>query len=318
MPGGNPTPQDLHVDPLLTEILIAYMNLPSAFIADGIFPTVNVRKQSAKIAQWTKADWFRDLAEIRAPGTESTGSGFGSDTSQSYFADNFATHVNVDDETRDNQDVPFDVDSAATQIISDRIRLRREKAFATDFFKTGVWDTDVVGGTDFTEWDDYANSDIIGDIETGKEKVHSTTGREPGDLTIGREVWTKIKHHPDFLERIKYTQRAILTVELVASLLELNRLMIGRAINVTSAEGQTAVFAYVFGKNALLTFAPARAQLMVPSAGYTFVWTRRGGIGFTRRIRDDKAQYDRLEGHSYFDQKTLGVDLGYFFSGAVT
>ena len=56
---------------------------------------------------------------------------------------------------------------------------------------------------------------------------------------------------------------------------------------------------------------------MLPSAGYTFVWNKRGGIAFTRRIRDEKAMYDRIEGHTYFDQKTLGTDLGYMMDDAV-
>lgn len=308
-----PTAQDVHEDALLTMILIAYMNEDSAYIADTIFPTVQVRKQSGHIAQYTKDDWFRDLATIRSPGTESKGGGFAVNKA-TYFSDNFATHVNVDDESRDNQDQPYDLDDAATQIVSDRLRIRREIAWATDFFKIGVWATDA---TPANTWDDYALSDPIGDIETGREGIHSVTGKEPTDLTMGRQVWTKLKHHPDFIERIKYTQLAIVTTGLVASLLELQRVLIGRAIENTAAEGVAAVFAYIFGKHALLTYTPGRPSLMLPSAGYTFVWNKRGGLAFTRRIRDEKAMYDRIEGHTYFDQKTLGVDLGYMMDDAV-
>lgn len=308
-----PTAQDVHEDALLTMILIAYMNEDSAYIADTIFPTVQVRKQSGHIAQYTKDDWFRDLATLRSPGTESKGGGFAVNKA-TYFSDNYATHVNVDDESRDNQDQPYDLDDAATQIVSDRLRIRREIAWATDFFKTGVWGTDA---TPTDTWDDYALSDPIGDIETGREGIHSITGKEPTDLTMGRQVWTKLKHHPDFIERIKYTQLAIVTTGLIASLLELKRILIGRAIQNTAAEGVTAVFAYIFGKHALLTYTPGRPSLMLPSAGYTFVWNKRGGIAFTRRIRDEKAMYDRIEGHTYFDQKTLGTDLGYLMDDAV-
>lgn len=308
-----PTAQDVHEDALLTMILIAYMNEDSAYIADTIFPTVQVRKQSGHIAQYTKDDWFRDLATLRSPGTESKGGGFAVNKA-TYFSDNYATHVNVDDESRDNQDQPYDLDDAATLIVSDRLRIRREIAWATDFFKTGVWGTDA---TPTDTWDDYALSDPIGDIETGREGIHSITGKEPTDLTMGREVWTKLKHHPDFIERIKYTQLAIVTTGLIASLLELKRILIGRAIENTAAEGATASFSYIFGKNALLTYTPGRPSLMLPSAGYTFVWNKRGGIAFTRRIRDEKAMYDRIEGHTYFDQKTLGTDLGYMMDDAV-
>ncbi len=309
-----PTAQDVHEDALLTMILIAYMNQPDAYIADTIFPIVPVRKQSGHIPQYTKADWFRDLASLRSPGTESRGSGFGV-TKATYFSDNYATHVNVDDESRDNQDAPYDLDDAATRLVSERLRIRREKAWAADFFKTGVWGTDL---TPTDTWDDYALSDPIGDMEVGREGIHAVTGKEPNDLTVGRQVWTKLKHHPDFIERIKYTQLAIVTTGLIASLLELNRVLIGRAIETTSEEGASSdTFGYIFGKHALLTYTPGRPSLMLPSAGYTFVWNKRGGIAFTRRIRDEKAMYDRIEGHTYFDQKTIGTDLGYLMDDAV-
>ena len=310
-----PTAQDVHEDALLTIALIAYMNQEDAWIADTIFPVVSVRKQSGHIPEYTKADWFRDMAEIRSPATESKGSGFGV-KKQTYFSDNYATHINVDDESRDNQDDPYDLDDAATRLVAERLKIRREVSFAGDFFKASVWTPSDITPGDL--WDDYALSDPIGDLEDGKDNIHSETGKEPNDLTIGRLVWTKLKHHPDFIERIKYTQLAIVTTGLVASLLELKRVLIGRAIQVTSAEGATDVFAYIFGKDALLTFTPGSPGLMVPTAGYTFVWNSRGGIAFTRRIRDDKAMYDRIEGHTYFDQKALGLDLGQFYSGVIS
>lgn len=311
-----PTAQDVHEDALLTIALIAYMNAPEAYIADTIFPIVPVRKQSGHIPEYTKEDWFRDLADLRAPATESKGSGFAV-KKQTYFSDNYATHINVDDESRDNQDDPYDLDDAATRLVSERLKIRREKAFAADFFTTGKWTpADITPGN---LWDDYALSDPISDLEDGKTFIHAKTGREPNDLTIGREVWVKLKHHPDFIERIKYTRVAIVTTGLVASLLELGRVMIGRAIEVTSAEGAAStVFSYIFGKDALLTFSPGRPGLMIPTAGYTFVWNKRGGIAFTRRIRDDKAMYDRIEGHTFFDQKILGADLGQFYSGVIS
>ena len=67
----DPTPRDLHVDQLLTQISIAFKN-PS-YIADQMFPMVPVRKQSDKIPKYDQSFWFRDQAVIRAPGTKSTG-----------------------------------------------------------------------------------------------------------------------------------------------------------------------------------------------------------------------------------------------------
>lgn len=310
-----PTVGDVHVDGLLTMLLEAYMNMPEAFIADQIFPIVPVRKQSAIIPEYRKEDWFRDHAQLRAPGTQAQASGFAVVKDKTYYCNNYATAIEVPDEVRENQDSPFDVDRAATELVSTRLKLRREISFAADFMKTGVWDTDA---TLTNKWDDYSLSVPITDIEDGKEAVHSVTGREPVDLTIGRQVWVKLKHHPDLIERIKYTQRALLTTELVASLLELQRIMIGRAIQVTSTEADsTPTYAYIFGKSALLTWAPRRPSLMVPSCGYTFHWRNFGALSYVRRLREERPMIDVIEGHTWYDQKSVGTDLGWYVNAAV-
>lgn len=317
MPSAQPDRGDLHIDALLTMLSIAYMNDPSAYIADKLFPIIPVRKQSDIVPKYDKAYWFTDEAQLRAPGTETEGSGWTVNTSDTYFSQNYGFHKDVPDEVRDNADEPFDPDADAVRFVTQKLLLRREVAWAADFFKTSVWGTDVVGGTNFTQWDDYALSDPIGDFETGRDTIHGNTAVDPSAFAVGRQVWTKMKHHPDFLERIKYTQKAVLTRDIVASLLEIGNLLVGNAIYNTAAEGQTASMSYVFGKNALLMYVTPAPALLTPSAGYTFHWNRRGGISYIRRVRDEKAQYDRIEGHTFFDQKAIATDCGYFFSGAV-
>ncbi len=314
-----PDIRDSHVDQLMTILSHAYMNEAENYISDKIFPIVPVRKQSARIAKYTKADWFRDEAALRAPGTETAGTGYTTDTSDTYFCDNFAVHKDVPDEVRENTDSPFDPDLEATMLVTDRLMLRREIAWAADFMTTGVWGT--AGSTDkdltATPWSDYGLSDPIGDVEVGKDAIHSVTSREANTLVMGREVWSKLKHHPDFIERIKYTQKGVLTTDIVASILEIPRLIVGKAIKNTTAEGQDASYSYVFGKKALMMHVAPRPALLVPSAGYTFHWANFGALSFIRRLRNDFAQFDRIEGHTYFDHKVVGSDLGYYMYNVV-
>ena len=320
MPTTQPTAADLHVDTLLTMLSIAYYNEPDAYIADKLFPIVPVRKQSNLIPEYRKGDFFRDVAQFREPGTETRGTGFRVIKDKTYYAQNYATHIAIPDEVRDNADEPFDPDSEATFLVVDRLKLRREIAWATDFFKTGEWKTDVVGGTGFVKWDDYANSDPFNDIQVGVDTIYKASAREARRLAMGRLVWSKWKNHPDFIERIKYTQRGVLTVDLVSSLLGLERIIIGNALKTTSDENVAAgsdVLDFVFGKNALLMYVPARPGLMTPAAGYTFHWKRFGALSFIRRLRDDDAMTDKIEGHTNFDQKKIGAELGYFYSAAV-
>jgi hypothetical protein len=320
MPGSTPTAQDLHVDPLMSLFSVQYMNEPDAYVADKAFPIVPVRKQSAKYPVYLKSQFFRDVADIRSPGQESTGSGYDVDNTNSYYCDNYATHVNVADEERENADEPYDPDIEATSLVVDRLKIRREIAFATDFFTTGVWGSDKAGVTDFVQFSDYGNSAPIEVIDDYKDDAYSTTAVELDKVIMARKVFTQIKHHPDLLERIKYTQRGVLTVDLVRSLLDLRSLMIARAIKVTSLQGvaeASATYDWIFGKHILMYYTPDRPTLRRPSAGYTFHWNRFGAISFMRRLRNDFKMYDRIEGHTHFDQKKIAADCGWFLSDAV-
>ena len=327
-----PPPQgsDVHLDWFLSGILIAYMNEKEAYIADNLFPIQDVTRKSNKIAAYTKEDWFRDIAQPRSPGTETKGGGFGTARHQ-YFCENFGTHIDIPDEDYNDQDDPYDIERDATVLVGHRLMMRREVSWANDFFRTGVWtapgsDTAVAAGD---KWDVYATSDPIEAVFLGRDAIHSTTAREATDLIIGRQVWTQLRNHPDFLDRIKYTQTAIVTMDLVARLLDLDRIMVGNALHTRANEGAAdPVFQYVFGRHALLLHVNRRPSRMMPTAGLTLVWSPlriggrrgRGGFpsnGYVRYLRDDKAAYNRVEGQTFYDQLAIGTDLGYLFPEVV-
>lgn len=313
-----PTMADVHVDHLLTQISIAYMNEPENYMAGDLFPIILVDFQSNKYVVYTKNDWLRDEAQVRAPATESAGGGYNLDTSNFYNAINYAFHKDIPDEIRRNADMPIDMDLDATRFVTEKLRLKNERLWAGGFFKSGVWETDVLGGTDFTLWSDFANSDPHVDIETGIASIESITGKSPNRFAIGRNVWTSLRHHPDIMDKIKYTQTGILAEALLAVLIGVEKVLVGRAIYATNAEGATGAYDFIYGKHALLLHRASRPGLLTPSAGYTFVWKFAPGVPmFIRRIRDDKAMFDRVEGHLYLDQKKTGQDLGYFLKNAV-
>ncbi len=310
-----------YLDQVLTNLSVAYLQAADHFIADKVFPPVPVDKQNDRYYVYTKADWFRDEAQVRGDAAESAGSGYrlGSDT---YACDVFALHKDVGVQARANSaGSPINPDEDATRFVTQRLLLRREKQWAADYFKTGVWATDKTGTTDFVKWSDYAGSDPIDDIETGKAAVLTSTGFLPNVLVCGYNVWRRLKNHPDFLDRIKHTSAEPITQELVARLLGLERVLVAMAIENTAVEGATAAYALTHGDHALLAYANPQPGLLAPSAGYIFSW--RGvsaGLGFDiaiSRIPMVQLKADRIEGEVAFDDKVVASDLGYFFSTAV-
>ena len=80
-----PTREDVHVDAILTQISVAYIQAAENFIASRAFPIIGVDKQSDKYFVWTKEDWFRDEAQKRGDGEESAGSGMNLSTDNYYW-----------------------------------------------------------------------------------------------------------------------------------------------------------------------------------------------------------------------------------------
>jgi len=315
----SPVGRDLYVDAMLTNISIAYRN--PDYIADQIFPIVPVSKQSGIVPKYDQSHWFRDGAKLRAPGTKSTGGGWTVEKTDKFFCDRFSYRTEISDDDRALADLPFNLDREATEFVTDKAQLRRELAFAGDFFKTGVWGTDKTGGADFTRWSDYAASSPLVDIDEYKDGVEALIGREPNTFTMGKQVWLKLKWHPDLIDTIKYTQKGQMTVDLFAALTEFAKVLIGRTIYTNSPEGTaeaSVTYTRVWGKNALALYVPANPSLMTPAAGYTFVWRRvMQALQYIKRMRDEEREVDVFEVNTNFDQKITGARAGVYLSGAV-
>ena len=314
---AQPTQSAVHVDAVLSNISVAYVQAQTNFIAGSVFPMVPVEKQTDKYFTYTKNDWFRDEMQRRPDATESAGSGYGLSTA-TYSCDVWALHKDIGDQTRANADSPLNLDRDATQFLTQRGLLKKEIQWVTDYFATSVWDTDVVGGTDFTVWSNYASSDPIEDIETGKATILTNTGFMPNTMVLGYNTFRRLKHHPDIVDRIKYTSAQNITAQMLASLFELDNIYVAKAVKATNNEGETAAYGLTHGSHAWLGYVNPTPGLLAPSAGYTFVWRGLSGMDMTmNRYRIDLAKADRIEIEMAWDNKVVATDLGYFFSGAV-
>lgn len=311
--------RDLHVDMPLTNVSIAYSN--AEYIADTIFPQAPVNKQSDIVPKYDQSHWFRNLAEKRAPGTKSKRSGFTADLTDKYFCDRWSFADEINDETRDNSDAPFNLDVDTTDFVTDKLLMAREVAFVTDFMKTGVWGTDKVGATDFVKFSDYAGSDPLGVITDYRDAVQGKIGRDVNTFAVSRLIHSKLKWHPDLIDMIKYTQKGQLTPELIAQLLEIGRYLVGQAIYTTDAEGTTEAsvnYSRVWGKDALMLYVTDSPSLKKPTAGLTFIWRRvANALQYIKRMRDEERETDIIEVNSYFDQKVTAANAGLFMSGVV-
>ncbi len=322
----NPTQSDLHVNVPLTNVSVAYKQDREDFISDKVFANCPVKKQSDYYWRHSKSDGRRtDVAE-RAPSTESKGTGWNVTTDQ-YFAKVYAVHTDIDDQLRGNADSYWQLDRDATELVTEQLLLKRELDWAATFFTTGVWDTDLVGTTDFTKFSD-AGSDPIGFFTQQRTRFHRLNGRKPNCLVMGANFSDTMYNHPDILDRIKFTQKGIVEDGLLSELFKIPKVYtamstVGDGPRIPDANAQDAATDYSFisdPNSALLCYVEDKPSIQKPSAGYTFTWTGYFGApkGIrVKRFRHELINSDRIEGEMTYAMKVVCPDMGIFLSAAV-
>lgn len=306
-----PTPQDMHTDAAMSILSILYRNL--VYIADRVFAAVPIGKQSDKYYLYPKGAWFRDEAGIRAPGTRARRGGYVL-SPDNYYCNEWAFAKEIPDEDRDNADAALTPDVTATEFATDKILLRKERLIAGLCMTPTNWtSSDDVAG----DWAPGTGNTFIVDMDAAIETIRGRTGFRPNVLLMDSKTLTKIKEEATVLDRIKYTERGIVTAELVASMFGLEEVLIGDAIYSSAlekADGTDFTGVDIWETNAtkgaaFLFYRQPRPALRMPSAGYTFTWHPRS----VRRWREDPEKQDVVEASEHFDAKVTGADLGHLF-----
>lgn len=303
---------DVHVKRAIQNIAIGYQN--PMMIAEQVFPTVPVDNQSDKYYTFDRGDMFRDqAANDRQPGSRAPRVGFNLSTDE-YACKRISLGQGVPDMIVQNADEVVRPFERATANVMRQVLLRRERRLAADIFAISKWNTDVVGGTGFTQWNDFANSDPAANILTGKDAISLEIGVEPNLLIIGQDVLSDLRLHPDVIDRFKYTRVGIIGPAEIAQWLDIPRILVGGAPYNSANEGQTTSMARIWGKNALLLYVTDAPAIDEPSAGYTFQWQPVS----TKTYREEAEEQDVVEANVNIDMKITSTISGYFFSACVS
>ena len=300
-----PELENVHTDAILTNISVQYRN--AAYVGTQLLPIVPVKKRSDIYYIYdSKADRFRIPKTLRAPKTESRTVDW-KVTEDGYSCDEHALNDLIDDIERDNADKPLNLEVDTVEFLTDIIQLSLEMRIKT------VVTTALTGHTPTTKWSTPATSNPITDIEAGKTAIHAVIFKRPNVLLLGQSVYDILKHHPDVLDRIKYVQKGVVTAELLASVFEVEKVIIGAAGYNTAKEGKAASYSYLWGKDAILAYVEPRPGIKKFSLGYTFQSQKFK----TRRARIEVKHSDWFEVGQIEIEKMVCAACGYRISDAV-
>ena len=318
-----PNTKGLIVTGPLQNVSLAYRN--KSYIGDRVFPMLENVSPKAKIAKYNKGAWFRDEAGIRGPGARAKRGGYPiSFVSLSTKEYAFAKEVTDEDRrfTKVQGAPPLQPDQDAVEFCTDKIDLKKERLIATNILAQ-TWADGNPGGEDAAGlWAAGSSNTFLADIRNGAKTIQAASGVLPNVLVIDFGTYNSLKEEATVLDKIKYTERGVLTTSLLAALLDLDEVLIGSAIYSTAKELKTGLdftSAAIWEKNAgkgmgFLFYRPQRPGLKIPSAGYQARVAYDNGQ--PRRImswREEAEHQDVYEVAEETDIVVTGTDLGYLW-----
>jgi hypothetical protein len=275
---ATPTRAEIHIAVAATNISVLYRN--QKYIADQILPVVKVAKPTGTFFKFEKSSWFRDEAGVRLPGTLAPEGEWRMDTAGSYSCVPYSFAHKLPDEIREIADDPLKPERTAVEFATDKILLAREVRVATKLFNSTTFAgytaaCESLSGGAQVHWDTLETSDPIRDVEAMRTIIRKAIGFTPNVMVVGMDVDVALQQHPEFIERIKYTQTGVVTNALIAQMFKLDKYLVGDAMYTTVAEGATASYSVIWGKSVLLAYVTPSPALESPSLGYIIEWKSR-------------------------------------------
>ena len=298
----------IHIDAALTKLAIGYQN--EEMIADLVMPRVKVAKESDKYYVYDKSNFRTGEDDLWARGTEPHEVQLRI-SDDSYACVRRALEEFVDNDDVKNADAPIDPMRDATFDLVERLRIKAEKRVATAI-RTVANNGGTASPAD--KWDDYANSDPIGDVKAGIISVRGRIAKRPNTVIFPWSVYETLKDHPDFTDRIKYTQIGVVTSKLMASIFEVANVRIAGALENTAVEGQPDVLADVWGDDVWIGYVAPKPGIKVVSWGYQFTWQ----TWMTERYAEFKRRGQVVRQSINDTQKVVAADAGYLLTDTLT
>lgn len=305
-----PQVNEYTIDTVLTNMSIAYTN--GEMIAEQLFPRLNVQSRTGFYYTFDKSK-FRIENDRRTGISRAQRVDYG--MVKTAFGPLFehSLEEGIEYEVRDTYPSPHDARADATENVSERLVLGHEKAVADILTSTAiVTQNTTLSGTD--QWSDFANSDPADDIQTAFDTIQGTAMVTANTAAMGYQVWSKVKFHPDLLGRLSVATVRVLTEDLFAALVGVQKVLVAKGMYNTAKEGQADSMSYVWGKNFVLCYVTPTPGIKKISLGYT-LQLQNGRLVDRWDEPWNKAEFVRVS--DYYEPKLVAAQAAYLIKNAV-
>ncbi|MBF0546222.1 MAG: major capsid protein [Candidatus Riflebacteria bacterium] len=254
------------IDPVLTTVAFGYKNRD--FIGNALFPAVPVGASGGQVITFGK-EAFKLYNTRRAPGTVVKRVTFGYLGTSFALLGNALAGVVPIEYLRDAKQLPgIDLGTRALNLAMRCNLLTLEVEQAAIALNAALYDSShkvTLSGT--SKWSDPSPaSDPVKTIGDYCEAIRASTGVNPNVFALSALAFNALKNNPYITDRFKHTSAGSITAEMLAALLDIKKIVIGKAIY-----DDNGTFADIWGNNAVLAYVPeSPSGAEEPSYGYTY------------------------------------------------
>lgn len=297
------------VDPVLTNLSTGYQN--EELVGEYLFPVVTVDKEAGEIPKFGK-EAFKVYATER--GLRADSNRIDPNGRDKHVFSTTEHDIEQPIDYREENESMFDEQAIAVSTTTQIIQLSRERKCASIAQNAANYPTGhkvtLVGGDQFS---DYANSDPIGVVDDAKEAVSDKIVFEPNTMVIAKNVYKFLKHHPQLLERVKYSQKGLVTLDLMREIFEVEHIVVGKAVGSNDA----GLFSQMWENSIVMAYVDqgkAGRNVRIPSYAYTL---RLNGMPQVDTYNENGGKIQIVRCTDNFDAVLLGAEAGYLISGVV-
>lgn len=306
-----------YIDQALTSLSQKWTNDDTAFIAEKIFPVVTVSEETGIYWEYGKENLKKPTNTLRSGRSKTPEASYSRLQKQYGPLEEHDLKDFILWKEKKQAKNPLDVEGDLVSFLNEQMAIEREVALAAKLSDTALIGHNVNLGTDPTkQWNDYNNSNPFEDITTGVTNMRLNGLKAPNTIFMGYEVFAKLMHHPDFLERVKYNQLGVITKEMIQGLFTdqgITNVYVGSSVYDNAAEGLVSSNGFAWGKNLWLAYV-GQPNLRTVNGGFTLVLE---GGRYVDRWEDQDEKCDYIRNNDFYEQKLVGADVFYLIKNAV-
>ena len=305
---------DVHISQPLTNFALRYVQDKANMVADKLAPQVPSKKESDKYFTYDRANW-RITDDLRSPGDMPNRSNTPALSTSSFLIEEYSLYDIVPYRVIEDADTPLQPKQDTAADLLEQLMVAKEKRAADTLFATAAA-ANYVAFSATVQWGYTSTTTPINDFTTGIFSMIQEIGRKPNQATIGNAAWQTLKNHADVLDRIKYTERGILTPDLVAAVVDLDTINLGVAVNMTTAPGiASEAVSYIWGKHVLIQYTNPRPSKK--SMTHATQFTKKGGTAQVKEFDKKENNGVWVEAGLYYDFKIVSTLCGYLMFDVV-